>query len=88
MSPYPFPFGLLNGRSDQDNDPSGQLLLNVEDLGDLTVILLGPQVSACRGVDQLSGEPETTPSATRASLENVADSQLLRNGPNVDRASL
>ncbi len=52
------------------------LVLNSEDVGQVAVIALGPQVTGVHAVDQLRGDADLVARLLHAALNNIAHAQL------------
>src|SRR5258708_15962323 len=63
---------LGNGRSDGDRYRLGDLVLDREDIGEIAVVTLGPDVVAGFGLDQLRGDADPVPGFSQASSHHVA----------------
>jgi hypothetical protein len=66
-------FGVGQRWLDCHDDTRGDLVLNREDVGQLMVVTLGPEMGAGRSIDQLAGDTHTLPSLAHATLEDIAD---------------
>ena len=60
------------------HDGLADLVLQGEDVGEVAVVALGPDVVAGRAVDQLGGDPHPAAGLAHAAFEHVADAQLAR----------
>ena len=58
----------LEGR----DDLAGDLVLDLEDVGELAVVALRPDVAAAAAIDQLGGNPHPISGLTDAAFEDVA----------------
>ena len=58
-------------------DGLGDFVLNGEDVGELAVVPLGPEVIAVLGVDQLRGHADAASRTTDAAFENRPDAERL-----------
>ena len=69
-------FGLVHmGREDRD-DGASDLILDREDVFQLSVVALGPAVRAGGGIDELRRDADTVAGATDAAFEDVANAEL------------
>ena len=62
----------LQRRDDRLRD----LVLHGEDVGEVAVVALGPDVAAACAVDQLGGDPHPVPGLAHAAFQHVADAEL------------
>ena len=62
--------------------------LQIEDVGQLAIVLLAPEVKSAGGVDQLGRDPNAPPGFANAALEHVANAQLAAHILNLDRLPL
>ncbi len=63
------------------DDGGGDLVLDGEDVGELAVVALGPDVAVGRGVDQLDGDAHPVAGLAHAALDHVLDAELARHLP-------
>ena len=56
LAPHPRRLGDQDLRPDRTDDAVGDVVLQLEDVGQLAIVAVGPQVDAVRGIDQLSGD--------------------------------
>ena len=75
------------GGEDRDNGPS-DLVLDGKHVLQLSIVALGPTVSAGDGVDELRGDADAIASAANAAFEHVADAELAADLPDIDRLAL
>ena len=78
-------FGGADRRVHRAGDPFGDLVLEVEDVLEHTVIAVGPDMRAAGGVDQLGRDPDAVAGLADAAFEHVAHAELPRHRPDVDR---
>src|ERR1019366_4066126 len=64
-------------RLERVRDLLRELPLDREDVGQVAVVGLGPDVLVGRGADQLTGHPHLVAGAPYAALEDVGDAELL-----------
>src|SRR5258708_32858510 len=79
---------LGNGRSDGDRYRLGDLVLDREDIGEIAVVTLGPDVVAGFGLDQLRGDADAVAGFTQAAFEHVAHAKLAPDLLHVHRVTL
>src|SRR6516162_240352 len=77
-------FALQLDRQGADN-ARGDLILYREDVDELTVVALGPNMSAACRVDELSCYARPVTGAAHASFEHIFDAELAGNRRNIDR---
>ena len=70
------------------DDGLGDLVLQREDVVQVAVVALGPEVVVARRLDQLGGDADAPARAPHAALEHVADLQLPRDLRQVDVLAL
>jgi hypothetical protein len=66
------------------DDRRGDLVLDVEDVGVLAIVPLGPQLESARDVGQLHRHPQPVARAADASFEHGADAEPLAHGLEID----
>src|SRR5215218_3328744 len=64
-------------RLDRRDDALGDLVLDGEEVAELAVVAVGPDVLAGLGVDELRRDPHAPASDSHAALEHVADAERL-----------
>jgi hypothetical protein len=62
-------------------DGFGDLALNGEDIGQIAIVSLRPEMSVVAGVDELRVHPHLVGGALHAPLQQVSDTKLLSNFP-------
>ena len=72
-------------RRDDADDVARDLVLKDEQVGQLAIVFLRPEVSAGGGVDELGRDANAVRGAAHAAFENVANAELASDRPNVDR---
>jgi hypothetical protein len=70
------------------DDLDRHVVLHREDVGEVSVESLGPDVAACRGVYELRGDLDPVARFAHASLDNVAHAEALADFANVDVLAL
>ena len=70
--------GGLDPAGQGGRDGGGDLVLDGEDVGELAVVALGPDVAVGRGVDQLDGDAHPVAGLAHAALDHVLDAELAR----------
>jgi len=73
---------------DSTNDTLGDLVLNSEDVGEIAVVALRPEVVPRLCVDKLPSHPDPLAGFSDASLKNVAHTKLARDLLNIDGTAL
>jgi hypothetical protein len=70
------------------NDLLGDLILDRENVGEVAIVALGPEMVAGRSVDQLGGDPNAVAGLAHAAFQHVADAEFARDLADIDRAAL
>jgi hypothetical protein len=70
------------------DDIAGDLLLDGEDVAELTVVGFRPEVVAAGGVDELDGDPQAVVGLADAALEDAVDAQPVADLAEVGRRPL
>src|SRR5208283_1014628 len=70
------------------NDLPGDLVLDYEDVVQLAIEAVGPEMSSGFRVDQLRGDPDAVASAADAALEHRPDAEFTGDLTDVDRLAL
>ena len=82
----------LFGRAERDfervDDAVRDVVLDLEDIGQIAVVAVGPQVTAGCRVDELRGDPHALAGAADGAFEHRPHAKLAADGADVDRASL
>jgi hypothetical protein len=65
------------------HDPFGDVILNGEDVLQLAVVLLGPDMLAGFGVDQLAGDADAVARRSDTALQDIANSELPGDLPDI-----
>ncbi len=84
----PLVLGLLDRRLDRRRDGSSDLVLCREDIAQLALIALGPEVSAGIGPDQLAGNPDLVAGRSHAAFEDITHAELAPDLTDIDGAGL
>src|SRR5438874_8215591 len=66
----------------------GDFVLDGEDVGQIAIVAIGPDVSAVFPMDELSGHPNARPGFPHASFQNKVDPEVLRDLLHLDRFAL
>ena len=67
------------------NDGLRYLVLDLEDVGEVPVVAVGPDVPARAAIDELRCDPHPVPGLADAALEDMADAQLACDVANIER---
>ena len=81
-------FGGIEMRLDRGNDRLGDLVLHGEDVGDVAVVALGPQMAAGGDIVELRGNAHLVAAPAHAAFDDVAHAEIMRDLVDVDRAAL
>ncbi len=81
-------FGLRDLQRERTGNITDNLVLNIEDIRVESVILFGPQVTACSRIDELHRRTHFFADAAYATLYHVTHPELLSDLANVGRLSL
>jgi hypothetical protein len=84
----PAMLGGVETRFDRASHAFGNLILQSEEVGNLDVVALGPDLELGRGVHQLSGDPSALSGAPHRALQNIAHSEIDPDLLNADGLSL
>ena len=77
-------FVAFDVRNDRSSHPACYIVLNREDVGHVRVIVLGPDVMARIGIDQLGGYPHSRPQLTDAAFDHILRTELAPNGLHIE----
>ena len=84
----PCGLGRQDLRLDRPNDAVGDVVLQLENIEQLAIVSLRPQMGPLRGVDQLAGDPDRVGRLAHAAFQHISDAQLARDLANIDRLAL
>ncbi len=84
----PLPLGIRNDRSNRDRHRFGDLVLQREDVGEIAVVPVGPDVVASLGFDQLGGDANAIGGPSHAAFEHVAHAEFAPDLLQIDCAAL
>src|SRR5215212_8967029 len=87
LSLHDEPFIQHDLRLHRGNYTRDDLVLNNEDVGQLAIVFLGPQIFACFSFDEIGRYPDPVAAAPHSALDNVAHAQLAPDLSQVGRAS-
>src|SRR6516165_5569998 len=79
--------GFGDRRGNRDGYRFGNLVLYREDVGEVAVVALGPDVFSTLGVDELRGDPNAIAGFTQAAFEDIADAKLVPDLLHINRAA-
>src|SRR5262249_23005915 len=88
LAPRSLDLDLAYGRLDRADHALGDPILELEHIGDLAVVTIAPHVRACRGLDELRGDPKAVAALAHAALHHVADAELAPDFANIDGLAL
>jgi hypothetical protein len=80
--------GIGNGRGNRDRHRLGDLILHCEDVGEVAVVALSPDVLAGLGLDELRGDADPIADFAQAALEHIPHTQLAPDLLHIDSAAL
>ena len=75
LAPGPLDLGCTDVRQDRSDDGFGQPVLEIEDVLDLAVVAICPDVPPVRAIDQVSSDTEASTGLPNTSQEHVPDTQ-------------
>src|SRR5216684_982617 len=84
----PLQLGIGNGRGDGDRYRFGNLVLHREDIGEIAVVALGPDVVASLRFDQLGGHTDPIAGLTHTAFEHIAHAEFAPDLFHIDRPAL
>src|SRR6266436_9126387 len=73
---YTLAFGAGQRWLDRGDDTRGDVVLHREDVGQISVVALGPEMGTGGRIDKLAGDAHTLPSPAHAALEDIADTKV------------
>ena len=77
-------FSVQHGGFDPPGDVQSDTILQLENIGDDAIILLGPDLRAVCCVDQVHRDPDAIPALSYAPLQYVAYAQLPADGQHIN----
>src|SRR5262249_44957813 len=80
--------GLLQLRRDRPYDADSHLILQIENVLEIAFKALRPEMYACRGIHELTGDAHPARGFAHASFEDVAHAELTPDLLHVDRPAL
>src|SRR5688572_17044846 len=69
-------FGLAERYLQRSNNPLRDIVLHLEDVSKVTIIALGPHMSAAQPVDQLGGDANPVPGLSNTAFQSELDTEL------------
>ena len=84
----PLLLGGSDGRRDSDGRGLSDFILHNENIGEITVIALGPDMIAGLGLNKLCGHPDAVAGFTETAFEHVADAEFTPDLFHIDRTPL
>lgn len=88
VAPEPADLGELQCRLDRGGDTLGNPVLQLEDILQIAVETVRPEIGARRGIDELAGDAKLVATAADAALEHVGHAKLLPNLADIGRSAL
>ena len=84
----PLDLGLLQLRRDRADHARGHLILQIEDVLELAIEVIGPQMRPARSIDQLRGDADPLRRLAHAAFEHVTHTQLATDLLHIDGPAL
>ena len=75
-------------RPDAADDACGDFVLNGEDVAEVAVVPLGPEMGFGGRIDELRGHPDVVAGLADTPLENIADPEFAPDGAHIHGLSL
>ena len=88
VAPEPADLGELQCRLDRRGDTLGNPVLQLEDILQIAIETVRPEMGARRGIDELAGDAKLVATAADAALQHVGHAELLPNLADIDRSAL
>ena len=79
--------GIADGRGNRDRNGLGDFVLHREDVGEIAIVALGPDVVAGFGFDELCADADAIARLPHAAFEHVAHTKLAPDLLHIDRLS-
>ena len=73
---YALVFGAGQRRLDRGGDTGGDVVLHSEDVGQVPVVTLGPEMGTGGYIDELAADAHPLAGPAHATLEDIADAKL------------
>ena len=87
MSCKPLAFRRVEGHFKRVDDPTRDVVLDLEDIRQVAIVAVGPQVATGCCIDELRGNPHAIAGAPDRAFEHREHTKLAADGAKVDRAS-
>src|SRR5215813_688083 len=81
---YALTFGAGQRRLDRRNDTRGDVVLHGEDIGQISVVTLGPEMGPGGYIDKLAADAHPLPGSAHATFEDITDAKVAANLLQVD----
>src|SRR5262245_24638986 len=81
---YALAFGARQRRFDSGGDPRSDVVLHHEDIGQVAVVSLSPQMGAGGDIDKLAADAHALPGSAHIAFENIADAKVAANLLEID----
>ena len=78
---------MSDGWRDSDRHRLSDLVLHVENVSEVAVVALGPDMIASQGLDQLCGYPDAVAGFAQAALKDIPDTEVASDFLHIDRAA-
>src|SRR5215510_2405082 len=80
-------FGARQRRLDSGGDARSDVVLHREDIGQVAVVSLSPEMGAGGNIDKLAADAHALPGSAHATFEDIADAKVAANLLEIDRFS-
>src|SRR6516162_5445469 len=81
---YTLAFGARQRRLDRGGDARSDVVLHREDVGQISIVTLGPEMGAGGNIDKLAADAHPLPGSAHATLEDIADAKVAANLLEID----
>src|SRR6516162_6159090 len=81
---YALAFGAGQCWLDRGDDTRGDVVLHREDVGQISVVALGPEMGTGGGIDKLTADAHPLPGPAHATLEDIAHAKVAANLLEID----
>src|SRR5215472_9155914 len=81
---YALAFGARQRRLDSGGDARSDVVLHREDISQVTVVSLSPEMGAGGNIDKLAADAHPLPGPAHATFEDITDAKVAANLPEID----